>query len=119
MIRGVFLLLLAFASPAAAHDWYSTETDPVTFSRCCGNHDCAPLKIEPGMIEAVEEGYRLRLSVEQAKAINPNRTQRVDTIVEWDRIQPSPDGNWHVCLPNYYLPAMRGDFYCFWEPGAM
>lgn len=119
MIRGVFLLLLAFASPAAAHDWYSTETDPVTFSRCCGNQDCAPLKIEPGMIEAVEEGYRLRLSVEQAKAINPNRTQRVDTIVEWDRIQPSPDGNWHVCLPNYYLPAMRGDFYCFWEPGAM
>ena len=71
------------------------------------------------MIEAVEEEYRLRLTVEQAKAINPNRTQRVDTIVEWDRIQPSPDGNWHMCLPNYYLPAMRGDFYCFWEPGAM
>ena len=118
-MRLAIAILIATVTPAAAHDWYSTETDPVTMARCCGGQDCAPLKVEPGMIEAVEDGYRLRLTLEQAQAINPKRTQAVDTLVEWDRIQPSPDGNWHVCIPNYYLPSMRADIYCFWEPGAM
>jgi len=27
-----------------AHDWYSSTADPVYQSRCCGGHDCAPVK---------------------------------------------------------------------------
>ena len=115
MIRAAFILI-AMTAPATAHDWYTGAHDPRTGSRCCGGQDCAVLKIETGVIEAVSEGYRLRLSLEQAREINPNRHVSVDTVIPWNRVQPSPDGNWHVCLPPYPMPHMSADIYCFWEP---
>ena len=108
-------LVFATAS-AAAHDWYTGTQDPVTGSSCCGKADCAILRVDPGVLEGDADGYRLRLTAEQAQAINPARRTPVDTLIPWDRVQASHDGNYHLCLPTYPTPTMRADFYCFWAP---
>ncbi len=61
--------LLCSATAAQAHDWYVGKKDPVTKGSCCttaaqdGYGDCAKLLIEPGVLEPVPEGYRIRLTV--------------------------------------------------------
>jgi hypothetical protein len=108
--------LLASMSAAYAHSWYSEKRDPVTGGGCCGGHDCEILTITPGVLEAVEDGYHIRLTAEQAKRINPSRNVPVDTVIPWDRVQPSEDGNWHICLPTYPVGSMNRDFFCFFAP---
>lgn len=104
------------AAPAAAHDWYTGTRDPVTGGGCCGKADCAILQVDPGVLIGEADGYRLRLTAEQAAKINPARRLPVDTLIPWDRVQPSHDGNYHLCLPGYPTPSMRADFFCFWAP---
>lgn len=104
------------AAPAVSHEWYSKRVDPVTGGRCCGGSDCAQLVIEPGVLTAEADGYRIRLTEEQAQRINPFRSGSVDVVVTWDRVQESPDGNWHICIPGQKLETMRSDFYCFMAP---
>ena len=117
------IIFLAAAFPANAHDLYVGTTDPVTHGICCttsehdGYGDCGQLTVEPGMLTPEAGGYRLRLTAEQAQRINPMRTIPVDTFIPDDRIQPSMDGNFHLCLPAYSVP-LRGDFFCFFQPGS-
>jgi hypothetical protein len=120
------LTALPFLSLTAdAHDWYVGKRDPVTGGGCCTTSatakwgDCNELLIEPGVLEPVPEGYRIRLTVEQARRLNPLRNTPVDTIVPEERIQESGDGNWHMCIPRIQLDSMRADFYCFFRPGLM
>jgi len=109
-------------SPAMAHDWYVGKNDPVTGGSCCTTSasdthgDCAQLAVTPGVLSGHENGYRLRLTEEQARKINPLRNGPVDTVIPWDRIQASHDGNFHLCIPTYAVPHMAADFYCFWAP---
>ena len=100
---------------ANAHSWYSERRDPVTKKGCCGGTDCAQLVIEPGMLTADHLGYRISLTAEQARKINPSRRDGVDLLIPWDRIQPSEDGNFHLCLPRWN-GVVLGDFYCFFAP---
>ena len=119
------LTALAFASAgsAEAHDWYTKQYDPVTHGWCCntsngdGYGDCSQLILEPGVLTGEVGGYRLRLTTEQAQRINPLRSTPVDTFIPEERIQPSKDGNWHVCIPAFPNPSLR-DFYCFFQPGG-
>lgn len=117
--------LLFLTTAAEAHDWYIGQRDPVTGGSCCTTSandrigDCHELIIEPGVLEPVPEGYRIRLTVEQARRLNPLRTMPVDTIVPEERIQESGDGNWHMCIPSYPTPNMAADFFCFFRPGLM
>jgi len=69
------------------------------------------------MLEGDPEGYRLRLTIDQARKINPLRTTPVDTLIPWERMQVSEDGNFHLCIPAH-PNGLRYDFYCFWQPGA-
>ena len=122
---GLALIFLALtATFAEAHDGYVGKHDPVTGGSCCttsktdGYGDCAKLVVEPGVLEPVPEGYRLRLTVEQARKINPLRRWPVDTIIPEERIQESEDGNFHLCIPGY-PGGMRYDFFCFWRPNSM
>lgn len=118
MIRAiVFAVAFLATSSAQAHQWYSKKQDPVTRGACCGGTDCAELRIVPGVLTPEAEGYRIRLTVEQARAINPNRTESVDVLVKFDRVQPSEDGNWHMCISTsrrYWLGD--DDFFCFFAP---
>ena len=117
------ITVLALVCPANAHDIYVGTTDPVTHGICCttsehdGYGDCGQLRIEPGMLTPEVGGYRLRLTIEQARRVNPLRTVPVDTFVPDARIQPSMDGNFHLCLPAFTAPN-RGDFFCFFQPGS-
>lgn len=113
----IFCLAMVVAIKLAdAHDWYTGTRDPVTNGGCCGGSDCAILAVTPGVIEAVDTGYRLRLSAAQAKAINPARNLPVDTLILWERVQPSLDGNFHLCISALPSVYMQADFYCFWAP---
>ena len=87
------IIFLAAVCPANAHSWYSQKKDPVTQLGCCGGSDCATLLIEPGVISAEVDGYRIRLSLEQAQRINRNRTEPLNVLVPWERVQPSEDEN--------------------------
>ena len=118
------VLACATAVPAFAHEPYTGKIDPVFKNGCCGGSDCAILKVEPGMIVGEADGYRVKLTAEQAQKINPYRKAGVDTLIIWDRVQPSWDGNYHLCLRTYdpQLPFgatgddPRGSAYCFWAP---
>ena len=118
----ILAALLFLPTAASAHDWYVGKRDPVTGSSCCTTSatakygDCAQLIIEPGVLTGEVDGYRLRLTAEQAQRINPLRTSPVDTIIPWERVQASEDGNYHLCIPRFAVPNMQADFYCFWAP---
>lgn len=118
------LLLLAalvaafvFLAPliAHAHSWYTQKHDPQTGVGCCGGSDCAPLVLQPGMLTGEVNGYRLRMTLEQARHVNINRLDPLDIFIPFDRVQPSEDGNYHLCIPTYN-GSTRGDFYCFFAP---
>ena len=117
-------IVLLTSQRADAHDWYVGKHDPVTGGSCCttsataGYGDCAKLVVEPGVLEPVPEGYRLRLTIDQARKINPLRQTPVDTLIPEERIQDSLDGNFHLCIPAH-ANGLRYDFYCFWRPGSM
>lgn len=129
LVRALAVLgiLLASSIPAFAHDWYVGKNDPVTGGSCCTTAansqygDCAVLQIVPGVITGEVNGYRIVLTEEQARKINPLREGAVNILVPWNRVQPSLDGNFHLCIPaSAPKPSEhsgpRGDFYCFWAP---
>lgn len=107
--------LCALAPHANAHSWYSEKTDPVTKHGCCGGADCHELAITKDNYTPVEDGFRIRLTVEQAQVINPGRLEPLDIFVPFERVQPSEDGNYHLCIPRFNN-VTYGDFYCFFMP---
>lgn len=117
VVAALILVFLGVTAVAHAHDHYTGLTDPVTNARCCGGHDCTILKIESGVLDAEEGGYRIRLTAEQANKINRFRYVPLDTLISWDRIQPSWDSNFHICIPTTgeHLPPEK-QAYCFWAP---
>lgn len=111
-------VLAAFlcAVPSRAHDWYSEKRDPVHRWGCCGGHDCATWKLRPGSISAEPTGYRVTLTLAEARAINPSATAGIDAIVVWPRVQASEDGNWHLCLMPYSRTPESGGVFCLFAP---
>ena len=108
----------ALAPETKAHSWYSEKTDPVTKHGCCGGLDCRELRVTPQNFTPEADGFRIRLTVEEAKIINPGRLEPLDILVPFSRVQPSEDGNFHLCIPRFNN-VTYGDFYCFFMPGAM
>ena len=115
----IFTALLCLSSAASAHTWYSGKTDPVWMNSCCGGTDCAAWIIQPGELSSEPEGLRVRLSLERSRTINPYSMHPIDALVTWDRVQPSEDGNWHLCIMTSYRDAARGGIYCLFQPGDM
>ena len=108
--------VMALATPALAHSWYSDKSDPVYHTSCCGGTDCAMWKIEPGALSAEETGLRVRLTAEQAAKINKLTKEPIDALVTYDRVQPSEDGNWHLCIMTMGRDNSRGGIYCLFSP---
>lgn len=104
------------ASPSSSHSWYSHKTDPVYRSSCCGGTDCAMWAIQPGEIAATAEGIRVILTLERSRTINPNSVLPIDALVTWDRVQPSEDGNWHLCVMTSWRNDARAGIYCLFAP---
>ena len=104
------------ATKAEAHSWYKYKTDPVYHNSCCGGQDCAMWAILPGELSAEANGLRVRLSLERSRMINPYSQYPIDAVVIWDRVQPSEDGNWHLCVMTAYRGDDRGGIYCLFAP---
>lgn len=115
LIPLVLAVFIIDANRAHSHSWYSGQRDPVTNGNCCGGSDCAILKLEPGVLTPDGDGYIIRLTLEQARKINPARKTPFEALIKRERIQPSEDGNWHICIPTD-SGLVRDDFFCFFEP---
>ena len=102
--------------PAHAHAWYRNRVDPVFLNTCCGGTDCAELRIDAIVLTAEEGGYRIRLTHEQAKKINPFTHTGIDALVPWNRVQDSEDGNFHICVMTVNRDNPRGGIYCLFVP---
>jgi hypothetical protein len=113
MILGIVWM----SNSAHAHSWYSGKTDPVFGGSCCGGSDCNKFAAIPDeSITAEDDGYRIILTHEQAKTINPWATSGINALVTYDRVQPSEDGNWHICIMTSHRDNMRGGIYCLFSP---
>lgn len=115
MIRALIALAL-LASPALAHSWYSDRMDPKFRNNCCGGQDCAPL--DTRYITVTPDGYvHVSLDVAAARAINPQRREPFEAIIDPDRIQVSDDGRWHICIMGHEVPSdSRHGYYCIFAP---
>lgn len=112
-------VLLLNAKPASAHEWYSEKKDPIFKHSCCGGTDCAQLIVTSTTVSAEPEGFRIRLTLEETRKINPYSVAPIDAIVTWDRVQPSEDGNWHICIMTHHRDNARGGIYCLFQPPSI
>ena len=109
-------LVPLLSETANAHSWYSEKIDPVFRQSCCGGSDCGKMIISKGVLTAEPDGYHIKLTLEQTKEINPYSMAPIDATVSWDRIQPSEDGNYHICLMTQHRDNVRGGIYCLFAP---
>ena len=116
LLAAIPLALAAASSTVQAHSWYSEKKDPVFKHSCCGGTDCAQLVITRTAFSAEENGYRIRLTLEETRKINPYSMAPINAVVTWDRVQPSEDGNWHICIMTHHRDNVRGGIYCLFTP---
>jgi hypothetical protein len=113
--------LLCLTTAASAHSWYSGMRDPIfNQTTCCGGTDCAPLP--PHAISYFNGELRVTLSLEEARRINPRRSEPFDEIIPFERIQlvpPEGSAGPHICLMEKNR-ASEGDrrqgFFCIFLP---
>lgn len=74
---------------------------------------------QSAQIPAKSRRYRIRLSLEEARAINPVAELPVDGLVTWDRVQPSETNEFAICLMPYNRTERAGGVFCFFEPPAI
>jgi hypothetical protein len=112
---GLLIGLAALTLEAGAHSWYSERQDPVWRNSCCGGTDCH--EIDAKYIRVGNRGYRITLTVEQARQVNPFATKAIDADIEMERVQMSEDGQYHICLMAYWNPDdKRQGVFCFFAP---
>lgn len=111
-------LVAAFLLPgqARAHDWYTGYRDPVFDWECCGGADCNVIPIDGKNVVAERDGYHVRLSIEEAKRLNPATNLPVDGVVTWDRVIESPTGQFAACPFMIRRDAETAGLRCLFVP---
>lgn len=101
------------------HSWYGTMSDPVYQSNCCGGHDCAP--VDPEWVSVEGDGYRLRMTLDQARTVNPSTTAPVDAFIPGKRVQSPPDGKhlFYACIYDSDRAEPRNGVICFFATPTM
>jgi len=109
-------VLFGWSGMAWSHSWYGKYRDPIYNSTtCCGGSDCAPLPEHA--IRVTPLGLRVTLTAEEANAINPNRHEPFDMLINFDRLLQSEDGKPHICLqPTQNEFDLRQGYYCIFLP---
>jgi hypothetical protein len=107
-LAAIALLLAVYAAPAEGHDWFTGTTDPVTGHACCtgpglsfAHVDCMAVPADlltAGVIEETAQGYRVRLTLDQAKRFNDQTTRPIDEVVPWSRVQPGLSQGVAICI---------------------
>ena len=118
-----YIVISSFVVKSAqSHSWYGGTNDPVYNSGCCGGSDCAP--VDPGWVYDHPQGFRLVMTLEQAKTVNPSATAPVDAIIPWNRVQNPPHGHagesqFQACIYPTDRSAPRGGVICFFATPTM
>lgn len=102
MRRLIFTAMcIATATAASAHDWYEDKVDPQTKFKCCGGSDCRAIP-RSSVRSRIDGGYTYL----------PH-----NFIIPRDRVQESPDGQYHICESTY---VVTNQLYwrCFFAPRA-
>jgi hypothetical protein len=108
------LVITCAVGSAQAHGPYAGKVDPAYNNNCCGGSDCAT--IPSAWIKEIQDGFNLRMSVDQAKTINPLAMLPVDAVIPHGRVQPSWDSDYHGCIFPKDRSQPRGGVICFWVP---
>lgn len=97
-----FGALLMWAAQAQAHEWYSNLRNPKG-SSCCSGNDCAPVPLDADWVQPTRDGYRVTLTLDQAKTINPDAQYSVNAVVPWSQVMAPPPEASHSELALYHL----------------
>lgn len=113
------IFLISMSNASLAHEWYSTAKDPAYSSNCCGGHDCAP--INPEWVDVEGDGYRVRMTTEQSRTINPASSAPVDAFVPGNRVQSPPKGDhpFYACVYDQDRGPPRHGVICFFATPTM
>ncbi|WP_457153404.1 hypothetical protein [Mesorhizobium sp. P5_C1] len=95
----VTAVCIAAATVASAHDWYENKFDPQTKFKCCGGSDCRA--IPRSSVRMRGDGGYIYL---------PH-----NFIIPRDRVQESPDDQYHIC-ENTYVVTNQLYLRCFFAP---
>lgn len=97
----VFTMCIATATAASAHEWYEDKIDPLTKFKCCGGSDCRAVP-RSSVRSRIDGGY----------TYVPHNFN-----IPRDRVQESPDGQYHICESTY---VVTNQLYwrCFFAPRA-
>ena len=109
IILALGAMLMWFAATAEAHGHYTGRTDPVTGNGCCGGNDCAPVPLAANWVRPVADGFQVTLTVEQARAVNPNAELPINVIVPWSRVMTltgGPPAIYHLCIWDSQLKCL-------------
>lgn len=101
---------------AHSHDWFTKYRDPVHGWGCCGGHDCKPFKVTRDNITAEPDGYRVRMSLEETRLINPSSQAPLDGLVRYERVIPSESDEWAICIMPSNRDPWAGGVFCLFEP---
>lgn len=120
MLRLAAVLGAAFllAGAASAHEWYSKYKDPEHRTGCCGGTDCATFQLRPGSVTPVKGGYRVVLTVEEARRINSQATKPIDTFVASHRVMNSEAGTWDICIRPSWRDGPDFGVICLFGPAS-
>lgn len=113
------LAALAACAPASAHDWFTKYRDPVFNWGCCGGHDCKPFVVNKRNVTAEPTGFRIRLTLEEAQAINPEALFPIDGVVTYDRVLPSETDEWAICVKRRDRSPESAGVFCLFQPPNM
>lgn len=115
-LAAIAVSLICMTGIAYAHSFYSKYHDPIFKNNCCGGSDCNLLTITPANVSAEADGYRVVLTLAETQRINPHSIKPINALVTWDRVIPSEDGNWHICLMPTSRDSAQMGVYCFFAP---
>ena len=102
-----------------AQSSFTSQADP--YQGCCSGNDCKPIPRDmvSHVIEAVDGGYIVRMTAEEAQRINPHTHKPVDAFIPRERVKqltPEMEIAFHICLWEMSRDAPHYGVICFWEP---
>lgn len=116
MIRIVlaFCTILVLTSVSSAHDIFVGTIDPVEHQQCCNGVGTPPdCKIVPpemaGVVQETDGGYRVTLTITQARYWDQTTVRAIDEVVPYERVQGGLSRGFAICVHSNKI-------WCFFGP---
>jgi hypothetical protein len=119
MQRALVLAMILAATPAASHEWYTSQKN-AGGEGCCGGEDCAPVPVR-APVHRVGDGYDVTLQKTDLPSLAISRDPKL-TALGWAVFHYSgnpglsPDGFIHACIAG--SDVVRRRIRCLFIGGA-